>query len=195
VPDRERFTIDGEVVSVNVLRAGTKLTQSITTTTTPRYVNTVRILKGKIWHVNPPGSVIVSLPDGKKHHYMVPGHAKFTVNGQPKTVFDLRKGMTFEATIITDSPGTITSKNTMVIGQAPVLPPVVGVLLVQPYSRQVAPTLMPDKTPAPVEVATEEPLPVTLPKTGTLLPLGGLLGAVAVTLSLGMGRIRRKLNA
>jgi len=89
VPSNEKFTIDGREVSVDNLKAGTKLTQTITTTTTPHYVNTVRVLKGRVWHVNAPGSVILSLPDGPNQTYKVPSHATFTINGQKKTVFDL----------------------------------------------------------------------------------------------------------
>src|SRR6476661_630535 len=52
VPESDKFTIDGNDVTVHELKPGTKLTQTITTTTAPRYVTTVRILKGKIWHMN-----------------------------------------------------------------------------------------------------------------------------------------------
>src|SRR5271163_3890949 len=54
VLNNDRFTIDGKQVSVHELVPGTKLTQTITTTTTPRYVNSVRTLGGKVFHVNPP---------------------------------------------------------------------------------------------------------------------------------------------
>ena len=59
VPSGEKFVIDGREVTVGNLKAGTKLTQTITATTTPHYVNTVRVLKGKVWHVNAPSSVIL----------------------------------------------------------------------------------------------------------------------------------------
>src|SRR6202453_2497784 len=39
VPDSDTFTINGKNVTVHELTAGTKLTQTITTTTAPRYVN------------------------------------------------------------------------------------------------------------------------------------------------------------
>src|SRR5580692_9960398 len=120
VPDSDEFIIDGRNVSVHELKPGTRLTQTITTTTTPRYVNTIRVLKGKVWHVNAPNSVVVSLPDGTNHRYSVPKHAKFIVNGQPKTVFDLRKGMTFQATIITDEPQTLIAEDKVTAGQAPI---------------------------------------------------------------------------
>ena len=52
VPASEKFTIDGrDCDGKRNLKTGTKLTQTITTTTTPRYVNTVRVIKGKVCHV------------------------------------------------------------------------------------------------------------------------------------------------
>ena len=143
VPDSDVFTIDGKNVNVHDLTPGTKLTQTITTTTTPRYVNTVRTIKGKVFHVNAPGSVIVTLPDNTNQIFRVPGDTKFTVNGQPRTVHDLRKGMSFEATIVTDDTHTLVSQNRMVVGQRPpALPRLVGVLLF-PATRE----LQPDPTP------------------------------------------------
>lgn len=188
VPDSDQFLIDGKNVTVHDLTPGTTLTQSITTTTTPRTVNTVRILRGKVWHVNAPASVIVSLPDGTNHLYKVPSHAKFVVNGQPKTVWELKKGMSFEATIVTDEPQTLVAESKAVVGQAPApeTPTLVGVLLIQPMPRSSAPAS------EPVMVASNEPLPATLPKTGSELPLIGLLGGLATAASLGLGSIRRK---
>ena len=49
VPFDEKFHIDGKETTVTGLKPGTKLTQTITTTTTPRYVNSVRTLKGQVW--------------------------------------------------------------------------------------------------------------------------------------------------
>jgi LPXTG-motif cell wall-anchored protein len=188
VPDSDRFLIDGKNVTVRDLKPGTTLTQSITTTTTPRTVNTVRTLKGKVWHVNAPSSVIVSLPDGTNHLYKVPSHAKFVVNSQPKTVWELKKGMSFEATIITDEPQTLVAESKTAVGRtlAPETSTLVGVLLIQPTLRSSTPA------PEPVMVASNEPLPATLPKTGSELPLIGLLGGLATAASLVLGSIRRR---
>jgi hypothetical protein len=185
VPSNEKFTIDGREVTVGTLKAGTKLTQTITTTTTPRYVNTVRVLKGKVWHVNAPGSVILSLPDGTNQIYKVPSHAMFTIDGQKKTVFDLKKGMKLEATIVTDEPQTVVELSKSNVGQAPVPTPVtpalLGVLLIQRAE------------PAPEEVAsnvTAEHVD-TLPSTASNVPLAGLLGLLSIGSALGLGAIRR----
>jgi len=189
VPNSDRFTIDGSDVSVGQLTAGTKLTQTITTTTAPRYVSTVRTLKGKVWHVNAHAStVVLTLPDGTNQAYKIPNHAKITVGGEPKTVFDLRKGMKLEATIVTDDTHTVIERNKSVVGEPPApaaTPQEVGVLLF----------FQPTQLPAPVLVASADEPASTLPKTGTFLPLAGLLGALALTMSLGLGVVRQTLKA
>lgn len=192
VPDTDRFTIDGKELTVHELTAGTKLTQTITTTTAPRYVTTVRTLKGKVWHVNAPNSVILTLPEGTNHIYRIPNHAQFTVNGEEKSAFELRKGMSFEATIITDDTETVIERSHSVVGQAPppASPVEVGVLLVGHSST--APGLSPSADqPAPPR---EEQIASTLPNTGTYLPLVGLLGAVTVAMSFGLSAARNLIK-
>lgn len=189
VPDTDRFTIDGKELTVQELTAGTKLTQTITTTTAPRYVTTVRTLKGKVWHVNAPNSVILILPEGTNHIYRIPSHAKFTINGERKTAFDLRKGMSFEATIITDDTETVIDRSKTVVGQAPpsALPVELGVLLVEQPRAVPGLSAGVDAT-APYR---EEQIASTLPKTGTYLPLVGLLGAMTVAMSFGLRAVRK----
>lgn len=130
--------------------------------------------------------MILSLPEGGAQSYRIPNHAKITIGGQQKTVFDLRKGMTIEAIIITDDTHTVMVQNKTVVGQAPAPPATpqqVGVLLIVP------------PTPTRQVVASAAELPGTLPKTGTLLPLAALFGALAVAMALGLGTVRRALKA
>lgn len=186
VPSDEKFGIDGREVTVSDLKAGTKLTQTITTSTTPRYVNTVRTLKGKVWHVNAPGSVILTLPDGTNQIYKVPSHAKFTINGQQKTVFDLRKGMNIEATIVTDEPQTVVAQTKATIGRSPLpaTPPMLGVLLIHK-----APSL-PDEVASNVSTEHGDGF-ATLPNTASSLPWAGLLGVLSMASSFGLGTLRK----
>jgi LPXTG-motif cell wall-anchored protein len=184
VPDTDKFTVNGSEVTVHDLTPGTKLTQTITTTTTPRYVTTIRTIKGRVWHVNPPKSVTLTLPEGGNQRYTVPEHATFTINGQSKTVFDLRKGMDVETTVITDDPQTVIERSKNVVGQLPpppATPRAVGMLLIVP-ARPTA------------TMATAEQPPQTLPKTGSSLPLIGMLGAFALAMSLVLRIIRRNLT-
>lgn len=185
VPDSDKFTIDGSDVTVRDLTPGTKLTQTITTTTAPRYVTSVRVLKGKIWHISRPRTVILTLPDHTNQRYTIPEDASFMIGGKQKTVYDLRKGMTITATIITDDEHTVMEQAKSIVGQAPppAIPHELGVLMIfQPTPAPSAPVMM---------ASAEEPVASTLPETGTLLPLAGLLGALGVAISLGLGAARR----
>jgi hypothetical protein len=177
VPDSDKFTIDGRELTVRELAQGTKLTQTITTTTAPRYV--------KVWHVNPhASSVILTLPEGGNQAYTIPDHAKLMIGGQKKTVFDLRKGMNLEATIVTDDTQTVIERSKSMVGKAPAPPETpeeVGVLL---FIHPAAPPLWTAGAERPEE---------TLPKTATNLPLVGLLGGLAVALSLGLVTVRKAL--
>lgn len=181
VPNSDRFTIDGKQVSVHDLAPGTKLTQTITTTTTPRYVNSVRTIEGKVWHANAPKSLILTLPDNKNQVFNVPNHAKFVIDGKEKTVFDLKKGMKIKATIVTDDEHTIVESNKVAFGQAPQLtmPRTTGVLLFLTPSQPE------------VTLASAEQPAVLLPDTGSSLPLVGLTGALALAMSLGLWAVRR----
>jgi hypothetical protein len=191
VPDSDRFDIDGKSLTVSELTPGTTLTQTITTVTTPRVVNTVRVLKGKVWHINKPHTVILTLPDGTNHSYTIPKHAKFIIGGKPATVFDLKKGQMLQATIVTDEPQTLVAHGKTVVGQAPPpTPSVSGVLLFD----TLAPKPGRDASPEPVTVASAETIAPVLPKTGSLLPLLGVLGISAISLSLGARTVRKKVT-
>jgi hypothetical protein len=135
-----------------------------------------------VWHVNAPGSVIVRLPDGTNHLYKVPSHATFTVNGEKKTVFDLRKNMMFEATIVTDEPQSVVEYSKSNVGQAPkpATPPLLGVLLIQKAApmEEVASNVTAEHVDS-------------LPETGSSLPLVGVLGLLSIASSLGMGAVRK----
>jgi sortase A len=181
VPDSDRFTIDGKQVSVHELVPGTRLTQTITTTTTPRYVNAVRTIEGKVWHVNAPKSVILTLPDNQNQVFNVPSHAKFTINGQEKTVFDLRKGMKIKATVVTDEEHTLVESNKVAFGQAPriTMPATTGVLLfLTPNEPQVT-------------LASAEQIADVLPETASFHPLVGLVGILVIAMSVALGAARR----
>jgi LPXTG-motif cell wall-anchored protein len=183
VPESAKFHVDGQDVSVHQLKPGTHLTQKITTSTTPTMIKTVRTIEGRVWHVNAPSTVILTLPDGTNQQYNVPRGQTFMINGKEQTVFQLRRGMNVSATVVTEEPITEVSRSQAVSGVAPPPPqmPETTVLLVQ---RPTPPT------PAPTEAAAAEPAPKALPKTGSEWPLMGVLGLV----SLGAGMLTRRLR-
>jgi hypothetical protein len=118
VPDSRTALIDGKEVTIHDLKVGTTLTASITTTTTPVVDRTVSNITGTVWYVAAP-TVILTLPDGTNKIYKtLPGY-KFTINGQPATVFQLKKGMMISAERIVEQPSTVIASNTTVTGHVP----------------------------------------------------------------------------
>jgi LPXTG-motif cell wall-anchored protein len=204
-PEGATAVVDGKTITVKDLKPGMHLTRTITTTTTPRTIKNVRTVSGKVWYVAAP-YVILTLPDGTNKQYKVPDGTKFNIDGSDKTVFDLRKGMNVSATIVTESTENIVTQQRSVSGTAPAAPAaapappptpaVVGVLLIEeaaPAKKVSAPTeTAAAPAPAPAPAAKSEPAPKSLPKTGSPVPLIGLLGLLFTSAGLGMRALRRK---
>lgn len=190
VPDSARATVDGKELSVHDLKPGMKLQRTILTTATPKLVTTVRTIQGRVWHVQPPSLVILSLPEGNKQ-YKIPKGQKFMVEGKEVTAFDLKKGMMVSATVIAQASATDIAQQRKVTGSAPPpppTPPIEGALLIEePAPKQVA--AAPAPAPAPMAPASE-PAP-KMPKTGSVVPLVGLLGLFSFVLSFGVRMLRR----
>jgi hypothetical protein len=201
VPESRKFLIDGRQLTVHDLKPGTKLTATVTTTTTPVTERTTTVGTGRVWYVAGK-TVILTLPNGENRKYTVSDSYKFNVDGREATVFDLKKGMTVSAEKIVEEPRTEIASNTEVVGQAPP-PPAPKAVVAQapppPAPRQEvaqarpvpAPAAAPAPAPAPVEVAQAAPAPARLPTTGSELPLLGVLGILFTVAGLGLRRISR----
>lgn len=183
VPDSARVNVDGQELSVHDLKPGMKLQRTITTTTTPKTVKTVRTVQGRVWQVNAPLSVILTMADGKNKQFRIPEGQKFSINGQEVDSFHLKKGMTVSATVITEAPETEIAEHRTVTGEMPApppppeTPPMVGVLLIEVPA------------PQPETTASAQPAP-KLPQTAGFLPLMGLLGTLLSGVGVGL-RFRR----
>jgi len=192
VPESARVTVDGKELSIHELKPGMKLQRTITTTTTPRTVTTVRTIQGKVWQVNAPNTVILTLPGGGNKQYRIPKGQKFTIDGQEKTAFELKKGMNVSATVLTEVPETVVAEQRKTTGSAPpppATPALQGALLIEAPTPAPVPT---SAAAAPVHTAAApEPPPAKLPKTGSVLPLVGLLGLLCSGISVGMQMLRR----
>ncbi len=182
IPEGQTFDVDGKQLTVHQLTPGTHLTRTITTTTTPTTIKTVRTIDGKVWYVNAPGLVILTLPDGTNKEYKVPKGQMFMIDGKEQSVFHLKKGMMVSATVVTEEPVTHVTQNQTVTGVAPQMPDHVDVLLVESEHQPAQPT----QTAA----AAPEAAPAALPKTGSEWPLVGLLGFS----SLGAGMLTRRIR-
>ena len=171
VPAGTKFNVDGKDLTINQLQPGMTLTRTITTTTVPKTVTTVRTIEGKVWYVNPPSTVILQFPDGVNKQYKVPSGQKFMIDGQEQTVFHLKKGMNVSATVMTEDPLTVASQSRSVTGTAPPppqLPPA-------PPPNTTMVLLIEDPKPVPA-AAPVQTAKATLPKTASDLPLVGIVG-------------------
>jgi len=176
VPESARVTVDRQQLGIHDLKPGMKLQRTITTTSTPQTVTTVETVTGTVFWVSPPSAVSLRLEDGTVQQFKIPKGQKFTIDGKETDAFGLRKGMKVSATRITESPEVVVSQQRKVTGTAPTPPPADVPILVAKAQP----------VPAPTETAPEK-----LPKTGSMIPLLGLLGLLSLGMSLGL-RILRK---
>jgi len=177
VPDSARITVEGQQLSVHDLKPGMKLERTTVTTTTPQTVTTVQTVTGKVWHVNPPNKVVLTLEDGTNKEFKIPEGQKFKVEGKDVDAFGLRKGMQISATRIVTVPVTVTSQQRKTTGQMPPPPTeaIQGPILIESQSHTTPPAEVAEAKPA--EAA---PAPKEIPQTASDLPLIGLLGGMMI---------------
>jgi hypothetical protein len=180
VPERARATVGGQQLGIHDLRPGMKLERTITVSTTPKTVTTVQTVTGKVWHINPPNNVVLTLEDGTNQQFKIPKDQKFNVDGQETDAWGLKKGMKVSATKIVEVPEVHVTRTQQISGKMPPPPPPVA----SPPADM--PVLIAAAAPAP---ALGEP--TELPKTGSLLPLIGMLGGISCLSSIGLGVIRK----
>ena len=119
IPESATATVDGKKLGIHQLKPGMKLQRTTVTATTPQVVTTIETVTGKVWHVNPPVSVILTLESGQNQMFKIPEGQKFTVNGQETDAWGLKEGMKVTATKIVESPETTVSQQTQVTGTMP----------------------------------------------------------------------------
>lgn len=181
VPESARATVDGKEIGIHEVKVGMKLEKTITTTTTPKVVTTVQSVSGKVWQINPPNMVILTMDNGENQQFKIPKDQKFNVNGQVVDAWGLKKGMKVSATKITETPVTSVNQVSKLTGTNPPPPPPpdIPILIVVAVPR-----------PAPANVA--EATPAQLPKTGSSLPLFGMLGMLSLASGFGLRMLRSK---
>jgi LPXTG-motif cell wall-anchored protein len=192
VPESVTVTVDGKQLNVHQLKPGMTVERQTITTTTPKMITTVQTVTGTVWQVSPPSSVILTLEDGKNQRFKIPKGQKFTIDGQETDAFGLRPGMKVTAQKVVEQPETVVTQQVKRTGVMPPPPPT-------PAPEVPILVASMEEAPAPAEQAAAAPAPAPapkkqLPKTGSELPLIGLLGMLSVGLSLGL-RAFRNLNA
>jgi LPXTG-motif cell wall-anchored protein len=184
VPETARVTVDGREVGIHDLKPGMHLQKTIVTTTTPKVITTTQTVTGKVWHVSPPNSVILTMDNGENQSFKIPKGQKFMVNGTETDAWGLKKGMKVSATKVVEEPLTHVQEEAKLTGHMPPPPP--------PPPADT-PILIAVVTPAPAPAAAPSAAPAELPKTASNYPLVGLLGLMLMAAFLGV-RVFRKVR-
>lgn len=187
VPDSARAMVGGQELGIHDLKPGMKLERTITVTTTPKTITTTQNVTGTVLHAMPPKSVTLRLEDNSVQRFTIPKGQKFNINGTQTDAWGLKKGMKVTATKVVEEPMTEVSHKRQLTGTMPPAP--------EPPPSDV-PILIavvrPAQAPAtPAEPTAAEEAPAKLPKTGSVVPLVGLLAAFFLASSIGLTTLRR----
>ncbi len=188
VPDSAKANVDGQQLGIHDLKPGMKLQHTTITSTTPQVVTTVETVTGKVWHVTPPLSVILTMENGENQSFKIPDGQKFMVEGKETDAWGLKKGMNVSATRITETPLTSVSQHTQVTGT---MPPDQPVLIAKGGATGGGATAGGTTTTAEGTSGTASG---QLPKTASSWPLVGILGLLLISISLGTALLRRSLG-
>jgi hypothetical protein len=129
IPESARVTVDGQQLGIHELKPGMKLMRATVTTSTPQVVTTVETVTGKVWQVNPPLAVILTLENGENQEFKIPDGQKFMVDGTETDAFGLKKGMVVTASKVVETPVTTVTKEKAVVGT---MPPNLPILIASP---------------------------------------------------------------
>jgi len=187
VPESVTVTVDGKQLNIHQIKVGMKIERQTITTTVPKTITTVKTVSGTVFYVQAPNTVILTMDNGKNQRFKIPKGQKFNIDGQEVDAFGLRQGMKVNAQQVTEVPITEVSQQVSRTGTMPPPPPPppapapdVAILIIS----------LPAPQAAPVETAAAEPAPTKLPKTGSDLPLLGLLGTLSLVLGLALKAAR-----
>ena len=159
VPESAKAVVDGREIGIHDVKVGMKLEKTVTTTTTPKLITKVESVTGTVFHVSPPTSVILTMPNNENQQFKIPDGQKFNVDGQMVDAFGLKKGMRVSATRVTEVPETHVTREQMVTGKMPPPPPPPPDVPILVAEEQ--PTLAPEpaeaSAPAPEPAAPAAP--------------------------------------
>jgi hypothetical protein len=180
IPPEERFNIDGQKLALHQLKPGMTLTDEVFTTTRPMKVKTVEITEGRVWDATE-GRLIIHTKDGKVADYRIPEWATITINGEERSLLEMRRGQSITATITVEEPMSIIDREKRSHGHHPVTE----------AKTAAAEAPAPPKTEITQAKRPTEPQPTSevqekLPATASQIPLIGLVGAFALAIAVAL---------
>lgn len=192
IPEGEQFNIDGQKMSLNELKPGMILTDEVYTTTKPVVVKTVEITDGTVWNAGG-RRLIIRTKENKLVDYTIPEWATVTVNGEDLPLHQLRRGQRITATIITEEPMTVSDRELRSHGHYGTAERKKSATAVKPMPAPTAPAAEVAKSVPPTELQPTAETTEELPETASQLPLTGLLGLLAIAMSLGVRAYRKSM--
>jgi len=182
VPEGFVFNMDDKKLTIDDLKPGMPISAVIKTTKTPVPMTATEVKEGTVIHTIG-SALVVKMSDGEMRKFsskeLESQDLIIIRNGKQISPYDLKKGDTFSATIVTElPPQTVTDTELAVFVDQPPTPRPAAV-------AQAAP----QPTPPP-----PAPRPATLPKTASRLPWILLAGLVSLAVGAGL-MIRRFLVA
>jgi hypothetical protein len=124
VPDTFKAVVDGKEIGIYDLKAGMILERTTTMTTTPKVVTTVQTIKGRVYNVNPPSYVYLTMANGTNEKFEIPKGQRFKVEGQMVDAWGLKPGMNITATKVVEFSTTEIEQQRKLTGSMPAPPPV-----------------------------------------------------------------------
>ena len=194
VPDDFRFTVNGQQLSVQQLKAGMKGTATVTTRTTVTPV-TVTEVKNGIVAMQTGTSIIVRTDEGIKSFTQSDVDkrgVKIMRSGKPAQVSDFREGDRLSATIITSKPPTVLTEKEVQATLATAGRPA-GSTGAKPAAGAAKPAGSASAGGAASASASGSGAR-TLPKTATHRPLIGFGGGVSLLIGIVLAVRRRYIS-
>lgn len=178
IPPGERFNIEGQKLTLHELKPGMTLTDEIFTTEKPMMVKTVEITEGKVFHASP-RRLVIHTKEGEVVDYRVPEWATIIIDGQERSLHELKRGQTITATITTEEPMTVIEHEKRSHGHAVVTESKAMTEVPLPVTHANLPTELQPMTPT-TEVQEN------LPATASNVPLIGLMGIFALAIAVAL---------
>ena len=176
IPPEERFNIEGQKLTLRELKPGMTLTDEVFTTERPMMVKTVEITEGKVFHATA-RRLIIHTKEGEVVDYNVPEWATVKINGEERSLHDLRQGQTITAKITTEVPTVVLEREKKSHGHA---------LITE--SKAQTETPLPGRTEVTHPIPPAELQPTSsatmveekLPATASSVPLIAVVGIFAL---------------